>query len=194
MGTTKTTNTNSNSSTTPTFTGAQSGLQNLLAGVLGTNLTSGGLTPQLQTEEAGSIGNVNNNYAGLSQQLQTSLAGRGFANSGKLATGERNLDVSRINDIGTTQSAYAGLAQQQQNFTLQQAMQFGFADPGSNSNSSSTQTQTTSGLGTVLGPLLQAGGLAFGLATLGAGGLPLSAMSGGSDGAASAGYGDPGIA
>ena len=152
--------TQSSTNTTPTFSSTQSGLQSQLAGVLGTSLSTGGMTPQLQTEESGAIGATNNQYAGLSQQLQASLSGRGFGSSGAALTGSAGLDVAKINSNAGTQSQFAGLAQQNLQATEGLSNQFGFADPGSDT------TKTTSALSN----LLSIGGLAFGLATMGGGG------------------------
>jgi hypothetical protein len=183
MGTKQTTT----SSSTPTFTGAQSGLQDLLSKALGTSISNGGMTDNLKTEQAGATGAVNNQYEGLSQRLQTSLSGRGFGTSGKVVTGQENLDVARANDIGGLQSQFAGLAQQNQQQSMQQALGFSFAAPGENS----TSTKTTSGAGTVIAPLMQAAGLAFGLAKMGSGGGGLMSMFGGGAGGGGMGAAGP---
>jgi hypothetical protein len=89
-----------------------------------------------------------------------------------------------VNAVGSTEGQFSAIAQQQQNQTLQQALGFAFADPGNQSQG--TSSSTTGGFGTVLSNLMQAGGLAFGLAT-GGGGGGLSGLFGGGGGSGEGG-------
>lgn len=91
------------------------------------------LTP-LKTAAASSI---NRDYDGAQTSLESRLAARGFGNSGKLVTNEKNLQIARAGSLGNLESQFAALQLDQQNKQRDQQQRFAFASPGSKSSGTS---------------------------------------------------------
>lgn len=146
---------------TPSYSADQGSIQSLLAEALKKRLAGGG-AGELDPLKANAVGQVNQNYAGLQSKLSSTLSAHGFGGSGKAALSTAQTEVGRQSDLGGVESQFAGLQLDQENKTASLADQFGFANP------TTTQTQKTSG--GLLGGLMSAAGLVFGLSTGGGGG------------------------
>jgi hypothetical protein len=121
------------------------------------------------------ISGVNQTYEGLQGRMEQALAARGFNQSGKLPLNLRALELGRLGDIGSLESKFAGMQIDQENRLIDEAMRYGFANPGHQG----TQTMP----GNMLG-----GGISSGLETMtslfmlsrllsGGGGLPMSQLN-----------------
>lgn len=85
----------------------------------------------LDPMKTAAIGGVNKTYAGLQKRMEATLASRGFGSSGLVPMNTRAIEIARAGDIGDLESKFAGMALDEENRTVDEAMRFGFANPGS---------------------------------------------------------------
>jgi hypothetical protein len=104
--------------------------------------------------------NINTTYKGIGDQLQQSLASRGYGNSGASGTAALQTGLARGGAVGGLQASLEAAAQQQQLQAMQTATGFGFAAPGSTGTTATTGA--TSGTYTAPGSVA-AGTLSGGL-------------------------------
>ncbi len=79
------------------------------------------------------IGSVNSGYQSIGDRLKANYAGRGFGRSGKVLTNARQLESSRLGDIGSLDAKFAGMQTDYESQLLDQATRFGFTTPGNSS-------------------------------------------------------------
>jgi len=91
----------------------------------------------------------NNNFKTANDRLQQGLAERGFSGGGKFAAGLKSNAVAQAGSAGAIEGQFQGFEAQQREQTLQDALKFSFANPGSTSvsNGSGSQTQPGGALG-----------------------------------------------
>ncbi len=180
FGNTTAARTSTSSSTyTPTFTPAQSSLQDSVGSALESRLQNGvDLTPELTA----GTDQINKSYQGASDTLTQQLAARGFGKSGAVGSGLQSIALAKAGAEGSLQNQLDVEQQKEQDTTLSDAEQFGFASPGN------TQTGTKVGAGSSL-----AGGLAGGFAGYLSGLSGLNSLGGGSGGDSGLGDDVPGL-
>jgi hypothetical protein len=161
---------------TPTFTPEQTGLQTTLAGTLQDRLAN---PVNLNPQKVAAFGNVNKTYQGVEDRLTQRLAGQGFGQSGKVGTNLKQLEIARAGDIGATEDRYSGMQINQNNRTLEQALQFAFDKPGV----SGTSTTPGNVLGGAVGGGLETATLMYALSHF---------LNGGGGGMGSAGASEEG--
>lgn len=113
--------------TTPTYSGPQYEMQSTAANTLQDRLRN---PVNLNPLKTAAIGKINQTYDGASDRLTDTLTSRGFGRSGKVGTNQAKLETERAGAIGSNESKFAGMQIDQNNQTLQQALQFAFAGPG----------------------------------------------------------------
>ncbi len=138
-------------STEPTYTHEQDVLRGLLSGALTTRLMNP--TYNLDPLKVGAMGQINQEFDSAQENLESRLAARGFGRSGKLVANTRAIETARAGALGGLEGKFAGLALDQENRVLDDALRFAFAGPGS----SSTQNIP----GNMLGGGISAGGEAI---------------------------------
>jgi len=87
----------STSTTTPTLTPAQQQVQTLLANLLKGQLSKGAKVSQGERNKGRA--QINTTFDGIGDRLESTLAARGFADSGKLARGFKDIDLQRANSF-----------------------------------------------------------------------------------------------
>jgi hypothetical protein len=138
-------------SNSPVFSPEQSSMQSSLAASLSDRLKNGVNLAPMRTAGADTITKA---YAGAGDQLSSTLAGRGFGNSGQLGTGMKDIAISQAGAKGNLEAQLQKYSLDEQDKTMSQAQSFAFASPGS----STTNDTTNVGAGSPF-----AGGLAGGL-------------------------------
>jgi hypothetical protein len=132
------------STQTPTYTPEQTQLQQTLAGRLTSRLN----TPaNLDPLKVAATSEVNRGFDSAETRLTERLAARGFGKSGKLALGTKGLEIARAGALGDLESKFSGLQLDQENRSIDDAMQFSFGNPSINR----TQTDPGNVLGGALG-------------------------------------------
>lgn len=142
------TGTNSTSTTggstgtsTPVFNSGQTGVQGTTANALNQFITNGpNLTPAMTT----GTNSINQTYKGIGDQLQQSLASRGFGNGGASGTAGLQTSIAAGGAVGNLQAQLEASAQQQQLQALGTATGFGFASPGTTGSTATSGTQNGS--------------------------------------------------
>jgi hypothetical protein len=117
----------------PTYTPGQQQIQDRVQTTLNDRLANPGA--QFNPLKVQALDQNNQNFKVANDNLETKLASRGFAGSGKFAGGLRSNEVSRIGNAGRIEADFAGREVEQQNKTLQDALRFSFANPGGKSTS-----------------------------------------------------------
>jgi hypothetical protein len=162
------TGTSSAGSTSNTYTAPQQSLQNQALGTISNNLTNGiNLTP-LETSGANTI---NQQYNSIGQNLNQTLAARGFGQSGAVGEGALQTQLGRAGAIGSMTSNLQGYAIQQQQAQLQDALTGAFTPTGTTGSSTSNTSSLLNQLNNTSG------------ATSGSSTLPGSATAGALSGA-----------
>lgn len=118
---------------TPSYSPAQTGLQNQLLTTLG-DLAGGSASPELQAMKTQSADQINQNYSGLGDRMNRFLAARGFGQSGSVGKAQLQTEVARQGALAGNESNYANLALQEQNTALSDALRAAYI-PGSTSTS-----------------------------------------------------------
>lgn len=125
----------------PTYTAGQTALQDQTQGILSSRLANpGAVFDPLKTQ---ALDANNQNFNSANDRLETTLAGRGFAGSGKFAGGLRSNEIGRIGGADKINSNFAGMEVDQQNKNLKDALRFSFANPGG--KSTGTQSGNVAG-------------------------------------------------
>jgi hypothetical protein len=126
----------SKSTDTPTYSAGQSSLQGTLLDALTKLLLGGGSSPQLQALQTQSADQINKNFSGVSDRINSFLASRGFGQSGLTGGAALSTELGRQGALAGNTATYGGLSLNQFNTGLADALQFAFANPGSSKTSS----------------------------------------------------------
>jgi hypothetical protein len=138
-GTSTTGSTGTSGTSSNTYTAPQQALQGQALGTISSNLQNGINLAPLETSGANSI---NQTYNSIGQNLNQTLASRGFGQSGAVGEGALQTQLGRAGAIGSMTSNLQGYAIQQQQSQLQDALQGAFTPTGSsNTGYSSTLGQ-----------------------------------------------------
>lgn len=139
---------------TPTYTPNQTQLQGDVFGNLDQQLKNP--TDYLTPQKNAVIGNINNTYNNEEKSTEAALTRNGFGGSGKTGTNLQQIQLGRAGADAGVESQFAGLAQQQQNTSLSQALQFAFAGPGNTTTGPNTSLSGAVGGGLQTATLLYA--------------------------------------
>lgn len=134
---------NNQGSTTPTYTAPQSTLQTNLAQALQTFLSGNGYTPQVQALQTQSADQINQTAKNTGTALQRQFAARGFGQSGPSGQATLQTELARQGNLAQNNANFAGLALNQWNTGLQDALNFAFANPGQSATTSGTSSGTS---------------------------------------------------
>lgn len=148
----------------PTFSPDQLALQSKVGSTLSDRLSN---PTSLDPEKVAAMSSVNKTFKGATSSLESSLAGKGFGSSGKLATGDQSLAIGRAGAMGSLESSFAGMQLDQNNKTLDDAQKFAFSSPGGTSTS-----QQSGGVGGAVAGGTETATLLYALNHLMGGGSP----------------------
>jgi len=127
------------------FTPEQTAIQN----EYGANIEQGLTNPTQTPEYESGVDAINKSYAGAEDNLTKSLAARGFGKSGGVGSGIQAIDMAKAGAVGNESNVV-------ENQAMQEAQNFGFADPGKSTVSVGPGSAAAGGLGATLASL-QAG-------------------------------------
>ena len=133
MGGTNTSST-ANATQTPTFSAAQTSLQGLLSGALSSLLpqvSSGGISPNVQATETQSANQINQNYSSMGDRMNKFLAARGFGQSGSTGKAALQTELGRQGALAGNASSAAGQQLNLDSTYLSDALMAAYAVPGS---------------------------------------------------------------
>ena len=146
-GTTATTGT---STSAPTYTAPQTGMQGSLADALSSILGGTGYSAPVKALQTQSADQINKSFSTQADRTSRFLASRGFGQSGKTGTAALQTDLARQAALANNNATFGGMALNQFNTGLADALQYAFANPGYSAATGSTGTTsgTTSSTGT----------------------------------------------
>jgi hypothetical protein len=126
----------------PTYTPAQTAVQD----ELGSNIEEGLTNPQETPQYESGVSSINEAYKGAGDNLTSQLAARGFGDSGGVGTGLQQLAVSKAGAVGQEENTV-------ENQFENQAEGFGFASPGKSTVTVGPGSAAAGGLGATLASL-----------------------------------------
>jgi hypothetical protein len=136
--------------TTPTYSPAQSSLQQTLLSAFQSilpNLTSGGIGPNVQAVQTQNAANINKSYSSLGDRMNKFLAARGFGQSGEVGKAALSTELARQGALASNNSDAAKMQLDQNNSWLKAALEAAFLNPGSSSAGTQSGSQSGSNWG-----------------------------------------------
>ena len=144
-GTTATTGTQTSA---PTYTAPQTSMQTSLADALQSILGGTGYSPQVKALQTQSADQINKSFQQQGDRTSRFLASRGFGQSGKTGTAALQTDLARQAALAGNTATYGGMALDQFNRGLSDALQYAFQNPGYTGTTGSTGTTSGTSTGT----------------------------------------------
>jgi hypothetical protein len=140
--------TSGTSTSAPTYSAPQTGLQGSLATALMNILQGNGSSPQVEALQTQAADQINQSYSTTADRMNRFLASRGFGRSGLTGGAQLQTELGRQGALANNNANFAGLALNQWNTGLADALNFAFANPGYSGATTGTTSDTSTSTGT----------------------------------------------